>query len=335
MFNHHRLKRKWGRGVKKASNLVYMRSNDKILKDFAWHRRKNNPFWRNEDDKLNWKKIVELTFLTICLLAMMLLAIFAPTFRINSIQISGLQRIKYAEVEDSIKSVLNYHRLLIFPGDNYFLADLDEIKDILKQKFSLNSIIIKKEFPNKLFVGVEEKISTVIYDNGLEYSYLDIGGHLVEVLKKVGPDEWLEDKKTVTSTDATGKEISEVKITRREHLPNIKGLISEFGDYPVIFDERQVSTTVGTIVLEKEIVQGVIEWFNKLNSLNSATNYFTIKDGLGEVTIKMGEGWIIKADTKNDISNRFNELQYLLKNKIKTKKINYIDLRFPGKAYWK
>ncbi len=334
MFNHHRLKRKWGRGVKRASNFVRVRNCDKVFKDFAWRRRKNNPFWRDETDNLNWKKIVELTFLAVCLLTTIVLGIFASAFRINYINISGLQRIKYVEFDDSVRSVLNYHRFLILPGDNYFLVDMSEIKDILKQKFSLNSATIKKEFPNKLSITVEEKISTVIYDNGSEYGYLDAEGRLVEILKKVGVDEWKEKKQTVTSTDAAGKEISEVRVLNREHLPNLKGLVAEYGDYPVIFDQRLASTTVGTVILEKEIVQGVIEWFNRLNTTKYKLNYFIIKDELGEVTLKMEGGWIIRANLKNDVGNQFNELQYLLKNKIKSNKINYIDLRFPGKAYW-
>lgn len=335
MFNRHRLKRKWGRGVNRASNFVRVRNCDKVFKDFAWRRRKNNPFWRDEEDKLNWKKIVELTFLAVCLLGTVVLAIFAPAFRINYINITGLQRIKYVEFDDSVRSVLNYHRFLVLPCDNYFLVDMDEIKDILKQKFSLNNVTVKKEFPNKLSVNVEEKISTVIYDNGSEYSYLDAEGRLVEILKKVGPEEWKEDKKTVTSTDPTGKEISETKVLTREHLPNLKGLVAEYGDYPVVFDERMASTSVGAVILEKEIVQGIIEWFNRLNTTKHKVNYFIIKDELGEVTIKMGEGWIIRASLKVDVGNQFNELQYLLKNQIKSNKINYIDLRFPGKAYWK
>src|SRR3989339_257790 len=323
MFNHHRLKRKWGRGVKRASNLIRVRNHDKILKDFSWHRRKNNPFWRDENDKLNWKRIIEITLLTICLVGTLILMIFAPIFRINFIQINGLQRIKYSEMKNSINGVLNYHRFLLCPGANYFFININEVGEVLKEKFSLSSVVVKKSFPNKLLVELQEKISTIIYDNGVEYSYLDTEGRPVEILKKVGDDEWKEKKTTVTSTDATGKEITEVKVINRQHNPKLKEVTAEFGDYPLVFDERGITTTIGEALLQKETVVGIIEWFNKINTLNKIKiGYFIIKNELGEAEIKMGDGWIIRTNLKKDIANRFNELQYLLKNKIKSYKIN-------------
>ena len=185
MFNRHRLKRKWGRGVKRASNLVYVHNRDRVLKDFAWRKRKNNPFWRDEDDKIDWQKIANVSVLAICVLGIILLLTFAQVFRITSIQFEGLQRIKYLEARNAVEGVLNYHRFLLCSGNNYFLLNLSEVEDILKEKFSLNDITIKKVFPNKLVVELEEKISTIIYDNGVEYSYLDIEGRTVEILKKV------------------------------------------------------------------------------------------------------------------------------------------------------
>jgi hypothetical protein len=335
MFNRHRLKRKWGRGVKRASNLVYVRNRDRVLKDFAWRKRKNNPFWRDEDDKIDWQKIVNVSVLAICVLGIILLLVFAPIFRITSVRFNGLQRIKYSEAKNAVDGVLNYHRFLFCPGNNYFLLNLNEVEDILKEKFSLNKIAIKKVFPNKLTVELEEKISTIIYDSGIEYSYLDIEGRMVEILKKVGQDEWREEKRMVTSTDNTGKEINEIETLNRQHNPKLKEITAEFGDYPLVFDERGITTTIGVAVLQKETVEGIIGWFNKIRALKKPQMlYFVIKNELGEAEIRMAGDWIIKTNLKKDIANQFDELQYLLKNKIKSHPASYIDLRFPGKAYW-
>ena len=92
MFNHHRLKRKWGRGLKKTSDLVFMRSSDNAasLKDFSWHSVKENPLW-TEGEKIDWKKQIEIGALAIAILASIIVCLYAPYFRINNIQVAGLQ----------------------------------------------------------------------------------------------------------------------------------------------------------------------------------------------------------------------------------------------------
>lgn len=325
MFNRYRLKRKWGRGLKKTSDLVFMRSNDATtsLKDFSWHSVKENPLW-TEGEKIDWKKQIEIGILTIAILASIIVCLYAPYFRINSVQVAGLQRISQEKFIESINSVMNYRRFLILPGSDYFVADLSEMKAILAEKFPLESITITKKFPNTLMVSVEEKISTIIYDNGIEYSYLDIDGNIVEILRKVGDDEWQEKSAATSSTPAI-----------RVHIPKSKQIKKEIGDYPIVYDERAIASGINTNVLDKETVAGIIQWFNLLNKqIQIPPSYFIISDGLGEGVIKTGEGWYIKTNFKRDVDSQFNELQYILKQKINRKSVNYIDLRYPGKVYW-
>lgn len=325
MFNHYRLKRKWGRGLKKTSDLVLMRSNDAAtsLKDFSWHSVKENPLW-TKGEKIDWKKQIEIGILAVTILASIAVCLYAPYFRINSVQVAGLQRISQKKFTESINSVMNCRRFLILPGSDYFVADLSEIKSILSEKFPLESITITKKFPNTLIVNVEEKISTIIYDNGVEYGYLDTDGNVVEILRKVGEDEWQEKAAATSSTPAI-----------RVHVPKSKQIKKETGDYPIVYDERGLAAGLNTNVLDKETVAGIIQWFNFLNKqAQISPNYFTISDGLGEGVIKTGEGWFIKANFKRDVAGQFNELQYVLKQKINRANVNYIDLRYPGKVYW-
>ncbi len=325
MFNHHRLKRKWGKGLKKTSDLVFMRSSDAAtsLKDFSWHSVKENPLW-DEGEKIDWKKQIEIGVLAAAILASIIVCLYAPYFRINSIQVAGLQRISQEKFTESINSVMNYRRFLILPGSDYFVADISEMRGILAEKFPLESITITKKFPNTLMVSVEEKISTIIYDNGVEYAYLDTDGNIVEILRKVGDDEWQE-KSAMTSTTPA------IHI----HIPKSKQIKKEIGDYPIVYDERGLAGSINTKVLDKETVAGIIQWFNLLNKQGKIPlNYFLISDGLGEGVIKTGEGWYIKANFEKNIDSQFNELQYVLKQKINRKNVNYIDLRYPGKVYW-
>ena len=293
------------------------------MKDFAWHKAKDNPLWR-ESEKINWKKRIEITIGLMAVLATVYLGIFSPVFHINKIEVEGLQRIKKETFVDSVDGVINYKKLFVLPGNSFFLVDLDQVIVILKSKFSLNSISIQKRFPNLLQIKIEEKISTIIYDNSADYSYLDADGKQVELLRRVGMDEWQLVSPATSSTEAISS-----------HKPQTANIVSEFGDYPIIYDKRHVTSALNQQVLSKEMVSGVINWFNFIKKNNKIKlSYFIIENDLGEGLIVTGDGWLIKANLKNDIETQYNELEYLLKEKIDYNKLNYIDLRYLGKVYW-
>jgi len=336
IFNRHKYKRKWGRGFKKASNFLLDSNTDNFRKrkDFAWHNSKSNPLHRDENTT-NWKKRIEILILVVSLIIMTCLGLYSSFFKIKEVNFTGLQRIDQSEINSAVLGVIDYNRLLIFPGESYFLVNVEEIKDILKQRFALESILVKKTFPNILEIILEEKISTVIYDNGREYSYLDTDGKIVEIIRKIGDDEWNRKTKTVTTTNELGEEITEEKIIEQIHRPNITEIIKEMGDYPVIFDSRDQKIEVGSKVIEEEMVSGVIKWFNLINkNTDIPFNYIEINNAIGDAVIKTRESWELLVKLDSTAEAQFEELQYILKQKINRSSMNYIDLRFPGKVYW-
>lgn len=331
-FNHFKFKRKLNRGVRTASEFVFPKAKARH-KDFDWRKRKTNPFARETTD---WRGRSKAIILAMTLLVMLGLALYHSFFYIREVKVVGLQRINEKEFKTAVLGIINYHKLFIFPAQNYFLADLGQLNDILKNRFPLMSIITKKEFPQTLSIQVEEKISTVIYDNGKKYYYLGTEGKIVEVLRQVGEDEWQEKKEVVTSTDAAGKKISETKILERIHRPPIKKVVAEMGDYPLVYDKQEKAEEINSAALPAETVQGIIDWFNLINKrTNIPFGYVIIDNEREEGMIITLEGWGLKVKLNNDIEKQFAELQYLLKEqKINRHNIQYIDLRFLGKVYW-
>lgn len=332
-LNPYKHRRKLGRAFRRTSDFVLAKEGLRH-KDFDWHQRKTNPF---SQEKVNWRWRMKIYSL-ICLgVLTMLFGIFHPFFQIKNVEIQGLQRISEEEFKNAVLGIINYNHLLIFPAKNYFLADLKQMDEILKERFPLAVIITRKVFPDTLNIQVEEKISTVIYDNGKKYHYLDTEGKIVEILRQVGEDEWQEIKKMATSTDATGKEISEIKVVERTHRPPVKKIIEEIGDYPIIYDQRGLDGEINDIVLSPEIIHGVISYFNFINKhTNIPFGYVLMDNDLGEGSILTLEGWQLKVSfVRDDLEKQFAELQYLLQSKkINRQTLNYIDLRFPGKVFW-
>lgn len=335
-FNPYKHKKKWGRGFKKASNFVFTSSSDMVKKkDFDWKRRKQNPFWHDTED-VDWKKRIEIGIFVSALITILLLAIYHPFFHIKKIEISGLQRITKTEVEDSVFGVIDYHRWLILPGKSYFIVNLDEIRDILKERFPIESIIVKKTFPNIININIEEKISTIIYDNGYNYSYIGTDGNVVEILRKVGDDEWNEKTKITTSTDESGEIKTHTEVIEKSHIPQVRDIVSEMGDYPIIFDKCEKTVEINTKVLDSNTVFGIINWFNLINKRTDIPfGYMIIENEIGDGIIKTREGWEIRVKlSQQDIEKQLTELKYILKEKLDRNNLNYIDLRYLGKVYW-
>lgn len=334
LINKHKIKKKWGRGVKNASKLVFSYNQVKQHKDFDWRTPKSNPFKKPKET--NWKKRLEIIILIIILLSIASVIIYSPFFKIKNVEIIGLKRINNQEITENVIMMANYKNLLIIPKNNYFTVDLNEINDILKQKYPIQNITTQKIFPNKLKIDIEEKISKIIYDNGKTYSYLDEYGRVVEILRQVGEDEWLIKKENVTSTNELGEEIAEEKEIERTHQPPIDKIIKEMGDYPIIYTKININDIkINDIVLNQEKIMNVIQWFNLLEKRTDIKfSYFLIEDDFGGGIIKTQDGWNIKVRI-NDIESQFSELNYILKNKIDKNNLTYIDLRYPGRVYWK
>ncbi len=328
--NRHKLKKKLKRKSNQLRNSLFNSDSTTARHDFSWKGRNYNPHISNRGEK-DQKPKIKLIILMVSILSSFLILVLHPFFYIKKININGLQRISKSEVVGSIEGIISHKKLLVLPRSNYFFTDLDEIRDILKTKFPINSIVVSKSFPNKIEVIIEEKISTIIFDNGKQYVYLDLKGNVVEILKNVSEYEWLETTETVTSTNSYGELIVETKIIERKHLPDTKNIILELGDYPIVFDQDVGKLEINSNVVDKSYILAIVDWFNYFNQLNDNwIKYFEITNSIGDTLIHTNSGLVIKCRLSGDHSKQIAELKAVLENK---KQINYIDLRYPDRIY--
>jgi len=273
---------------------------------------------------------------TVALIITINVCIFHHYFFIQKIDVTGLQRINHDEFVNAVFGMVDYRKLLILPGKNYFLVNVNEIKSLLLLRFPIESVTVKKIFPHTIKIDILEKISTIIYDNGKQYSYVDKEGYLVEQLRLVGDNEWTEKKQITTSTLADGSIKEEEKILERTHHPSIKNIKAEMGDYPIVYDARAKESTLNEQILEKKTVKGIFSWFNflrKKTNINIA--YFLINDDFNHSSIITSDGWELRVNLADEIDNQMAELEYLMKEKLKETNIEYVDLRFDNRVYWR
>ncbi len=304
--------------------------------------KRTNPFKKQKIRRaISFKRIA----LPALLMAWLSLVIYLPYFRITKITYSGLKIIKQTELGDMINQ--NFlERKKIWPANNYFLLNSGAIAAYLQNTFSLNAVQVKKIFPHTLQVELQEKISTVIYDNGHKYFLLDQNGTAIKYLRAVGEKEFVLKqntaprlvagfKTTATSTAA----ISTVEITTTTnsltHLPDYGALKKEFGDYPIIYDLVGPTTTAEkqTGVLKPEMIKGIIDIYNNISRGGVAlVNYFTIDNPGTGVTVYTNQPWKVFIQPLEDIEAQLNNLKIVLNSNYSSE---YVDVRFGERVYWK
>lgn len=105
---------------------------------------------------------------------------------------------------------------------------------------------------------------------------------------------------------------------------------------PTIFDESNKEVAIGEKVLGEEQVQAVAELTEKISQFtNVEIAFYKLINGK-EIRAVTKEGWYILFADSN-IENQLKKLDLILKEKIKDrrKSLEYIDLRFEDRVYYK
>jgi cell division septal protein FtsQ len=308
----------------------------KKIHKFNKHKSSKNPFVK-EKKKNTFLPKLGIFVIVVSVFFMIKTLFFHEFFYIKIIQIEGLERIQESEIKESVKAINNYKKLFIFPANNYFLVDVKEISSILKSKYPIQSIFIEKTFPNLITIRIEEKISTVIYDNGKKFSYVDLGGRVVDILRQVSEDEWDIETEIVTTTNDFGDTIDEEREISRTHILQSSEIIQEMGNYPIIYDKRGLEIEMNNKVIQVDTIKSIINWYNFINNYTDMSlRYVTIENELGNATIHTNKNWLLYVSLGRPVETQFEQLQTLLEKEIvEESKISYIDLRYKNRAYWK
>lgn len=324
-----------------------------VKRDYAERVRKNNPMFVSRPQK-NLGLYVRLFLVVGLFLATVMIILVHPFFRVKQIFVSGTNRVDNAEVVKTLEGILDGRCMIVFSNRNYFLTDVIEIREILRSRFPIAEIVVKKTFPNKVDVELKEKITRIIFDNGKRYAFLNESGQVLEVIRSVGEDEWkkipgtvyeLAVSSTVSSTISTSS-ITLGDIYSKYHVPNVGDIRKLAGDYPILYDARtntvnfvSSSPTLekGETVVEDYLVKRIIEWYGGLIKVigENKIDYFVIQNDVGFGEVRLRDGSYIKLNLIVERPSAIEAIDLLLHEKIKGGKFEYLDVRYPGRVYWK
>lgn len=259
---------------------------------------------------------------------------FHPFFRITDVHVSGLSQISAPEFESSALGILDYRRYFIFPANNIFFADVTEVRDILKEKYPIQRIVVQKQFPHTLDIAVEEKISQLIYDNGTMYSYIDLEGKVVEDIAKVHEEEWNIITEQIVSTSTEGTVSTTIKEVSRTHIPNTATLVEQHGqDIPIVYDTRHQEYT-DRPVLQSQTIERLVFWYSLLEKRgNYHVSYIIVDNELGDATFVIDDSWQLLVKLEEP-ERQFDMLELITKDNIDEQNVSYINVRYGERVYW-
>ncbi len=179
---------------------------------------------------------------------------------------------------------------------NILFLDTNQLVSELKgQNQQIASVEIGKQFPSTLQVIVHEQAPALLWRTGTSTYVISDDGHAYSQTQQAGP-----------------------------------GLIT-------ITDTSNVPISLGQAVVPGQFVQFVKAMQTKLSGLGIGVTQLTVGETTSEVMVATNAGYSIRFDTTRSIDDQIADLKATLDTlkKQNKKATEYIDLRIPGKVFYK
>ncbi len=296
----------------------------------------------------SYLKIAKRALLPLLLATWFGLLIFLPYFRVTKVVFYGLQILKKDEVDSYLRDTILSNRLPLVPSDNYFLLSSSAIQDDIQKKFAVSSIVVTKVFPNELHIEMQEKISSLIYENGGQYFLLDQNGTIIKFLG----EETAAGFSTSTANDPLvhNAPLGEVPVetptttpsavpdlivaTPPRQPPNYLKIRNLFGNLPLLMDASFVSSTDNeSTIVSPRAIKAALDFEEMLEKRDITTvKYFKLQPASGGLVVYTSQPWVIYFQPNDDLEAQFSNLKMVLESNRPTQ---YIDLRYGERVYWK
>lgn len=220
----------------------------------------------------------------------------SPYFRIQQVDITGLQNIKEDQFRQIIQKELD--KGFIFKHDNILLFDSEKVRQDISDNYLLEWLNIEKEYrPAMIFIGLEEKVSALTYLTAENCYNIDLTGAIVE---------------------------------KCNHLST---------DFIQIRDASEAQKNIGDSAINQATVRYIIQLNDELESQGVDIRTFKVisKDS-SDLRVLTDQGFEIYFNRSLEIKEQLVRFNILVREEIGAEnldKINYIDLRFGDKVFYK
>lgn len=244
---------------------------------------------------------------------------FWQGLQVQKIEISGNEKVKTEELnnftdEGVNRKIINFGPIKIFSRNILFVDNNNLKKEILNRFPIIEKVSINRKFPQTLIMGVTERKPVGVFCDNTEKCFLvDQNGIAFEGLDIIPQDMF---------------------IVRSRLSPNGEVEDSRFGE------DAKSEQALG----ENVVAQNIIDLISKIQKDLKDSFQINVKEALISTPIRLnvqtGENWQVYfgIDQDFDIDLQLQKLNALLNGDITPeirKTLEYIDLRFKDRAYYK
>jgi len=182
-------------------------------------------------------------------------------------------------------------------GKNWLFLDTNSLKGRLQKTFTgQEAIMVEKQFPNKLIVKTDEQKSAIVWKTGSKKYIVSINGRVMSELQG----------------------------------DNNTGLA-------VLTDGSSLPVDVGNKILSRDFVNFAIKVGDYVKAKSLGPEQIYITETTKELLVKTTAGYEIKFNTEETPDAQLRSLQATLDLLVSQNKqaTQYIDLRVPGRAFYK
>lgn len=249
------------------------------------------------------------------LLALIIVFFYIPKFRIKNISVEGSKILAKNDLNKEAVEFLKGKFFGILPYDNIFLIPKKPLTNFLYSRFPLiKKITINRKFPQGLFIATEERKPEALWCR--EDTEASEALFPLEVGFSQAPIEC-----AFMAEDGFIFQLA----------PFFTGDI-----FLKFFDQRKTPASVGKSVMDAAGFNKLISFIGKLKEKDFSIADIILKDGdIYEIVLQ--EGWRIILNNANDPDITSANLELVLGETVKEKrpKLDYIDIRFGNKIFYK
>lgn len=275
-----------------------------------------------------------------------------PAFSIRTVEIQGTQRLNPAYVTEQTRALLARRYWGFIPQHAYLYLSTERLEQNLRQRLSdivpVQSIKATKRFPQSLLIEVTELQPSVVFqtDNGV--FFLDSRG--VITAEAVPAENSVYPILTETNHLLFVKGDRAVSTDVMKALPAVRESLETLNLAPITFSTPPLRCPFSTQPeTSPEITEAPpIETNSNVNANTAPVpiqqapvaqipcDLKTVLADSTELHAKTGEGWTLLIDATHDVDETVRTLQTTLEKKLQERSsLDYVDLRYPGKVYYR
>jgi cell division septal protein FtsQ len=304
-----------------------------------------NPYFAGPPpEKAKQRATLELSALGLVFTALLFVALFSPAiFGLTTIEVHGNERLSVETIQKTVIESLSRSSLGLLPRSNVLMASTTNITATLRFQYALDEARVQRRLPHTLIITIKESYPAFALQLDAESAALMTRqGSVAEVftdleklqgypvIKLAEPISTTPGEKLLTPT--LSDRIPELSEKLRSSGLAFSALFLESPACPTVpLPPEEGTNTNRSTDEENSIANTNTELSDELADCNS---YEQIKRA-EDVRIELEAGYALLVSTSEDIDRQIQKYQTFTSDEPDTVVREYVDLRVPGRIYFK